>query len=483
MADIVLATFTARYSHSAFGLRCLAANMGDLADRTVVVEFDIGKAPLEAAEELLALEPRVLCLSVHVWNVAVTRDLVALLARVAPDLPVVLGGPEVAYELDAEPLVRHAACIVRGEGDLVVGPLCADLLAGRRPAETVLTAPPPDLANVALPYDRYTDEDVAHRVVYVETSRGCPFRCAYCMSSIDGPLRLYALDRLFPAFERLLARGVRHFKFVDRSFNVMAERAVAVLEFFRERYVEGLLVHVELMPCGLTPELRRALAAFPAGALHVEVGVQTFDVDVSRRVDRPLDPAAVVELLTFLRRDTGAVVHADLIVGLPGETVEVFARGFDRLAACRPHELQVGMLKRLRGTPLTELAPAWDLRFAPHPPYEVLQTSTMSFADIQRLRRFGRFVELLHNRGSFPTTTERLWTGSAFEGFSAAADGLFRRLGRSHGISLDKLAEALFDYLVDDGADSAAVARSLADDYRAAGRPRLPPWLRAMVPP
>ena len=175
MPEIVLATLNARYIHASFGLRCLRANLGELGADSALAEFTTSQRPLEIAEELLALQPRILGLGVYIWNVALTTALVALLKRLRPGLTIVLGGPEVSYECEQQEVVRLADHVITGEANLVFPGVCRQILAGHPPAAKIIPAAPPDVARLALPYDEYTDEDIAHRLVYVEASRGCPF--------------------------------------------------------------------------------------------------------------------------------------------------------------------------------------------------------------------------------------------------------------------------------------------------------------------
>ena len=195
------------------------------------------------------------------------------------------------------------------------------------PRSTIVSPPLPDFAQLALPYDLYTDEDVAHRVIYVEASRGCPFECEFCLSSLDVPVRNAPLDRFLAAMESLLDRGVQQFKFVDRTFNLNLKTSTSILQFFWERYRPGLFVHFEMIPDRLPASLREIITKFPPGALQFEVGIQTFNERVAALISRRQDNAKAEENLRWLRAETGVHVHADLIVGLPGEDLESFAGG------------------------------------------------------------------------------------------------------------------------------------------------------------
>lgn len=475
MADIVLATLNAKFIHAAFGLRYLLANLGELRSRAVLAEFDIHQRPLEIVERILSHRPRIVGLGVYIWNVRETTEVVALLKRLQPHLYVILGGPEISYETDQQEIARLADCVVAGEADLKFAEICRAALAGRPVGAKLIPAGLPDLGGLALPYDEYTEADIAHRIVYVEASRGCPFECEFCLSSLDIPVRQFPLDSFLAALERLLARGVHHFKFVDRTFNLNLRVSRAILEFFRARYVPGLFLHFEMVPDRLPASLREAIAAFPAGALQFEVGIQTFNADVAARISRRQDYARLEENMRFLREQTGVHIHADLIFGLPGETVESFAAGFDRLLALRPHEIQVGLLKRLRGTPIIRHDAEWGMVYSPLPPYELLQNKLVDFGSVQRLRRFARFWDLVANSGRFLATAVLLWEdeNSAFNAFLRFSDWLYGKTGRQHAIALPRLAGFIEEYLTAErGADAGQVEQSIRQDLERGIGPR-----------
>ncbi len=486
MPDLVLATLNAKYIHASFGLRYLLANLGELRPRAALVEFTLEHRPLDMAERLLALEPKVLGLGVYVWNVAPTTELVAVLKRLRPDLPIVLGGPEVSHETAGQSIVQLADYVVTGEADLAFAPLARQLLAGERPAAKILAAPVPDLAQVALPYDEYTDEDLAHRLVYVEASRGCPFECEFCLSSLDIPVRQFPLEPFLAAMDRLLARGLRHFKFVDRTFNLNLIASRRILEFFLERLCPDLFLHFEMVPDRMPEGLRELIVRFPPGVLQFEVGVQTFDPAVAAAISRRQDYEKMAENFRFLREHTGVHVHADLIAGLPGETWESFAAGFDRMVALQPQEIQVGILKRLRGAPIARHDAAWAMVYSPLPPYELLQNRLIDFPTMQRLRRFARFWDLIGNSGNFVATTPLVWAGegvSPFAAFLQLSEWLFAREGKHHGISLARLMERVFEWLLAQGRVAPAVAAAaLWADFQRAGRAELPPFLKPHLP-
>src|SRR5262245_33932072 len=314
MPDIILTTLNAKYLHASFGLRYLMANLGPLQPRARLMEFDIRQRPTDIAEPLLAQHPKIVGLGVYIWNVAPATELVALLKSLRPSLTVILGGPEVSYETDQQEIVRLADYVITGEADVKFAEVCALLLEEHsdrvsdpipRPrgktaaipgsrAGTVSTAPLPkiipaelpDFARLELPYSFYDPQDIAHRVIYVEASRGCPFTCEFCLSSLDVPVRQAPLPAFLQAMQQLLDRGARQFKFVDRTFNLNVEASRTILEFFLERHHPGRFYHFEMVPDRLPEALREVIARFPPGTLQFEIGVQTLNPAVGERIRR-----------------------------------------------------------------------------------------------------------------------------------------------------------------------------------------------------
>lgn len=483
MAEIVLATLNARFIHTAFGLRYLLANLGPLRSRAEIAEFEIHQPPAEIVESLLARQPRIIGLGIYIWNARPALDVVALLRRVAPHVRIVLGGPEVSHETEDQEIVRLADHTVTGEADIVFAELCRNLLEpGTTPVPRIVHAPLPDLSRVLLPYEDYTESDLAHRLIYVEASRGCPFTCEFCLSSLDVPVRPFPLPAFLDALRRLLDRGARQFKFVDRTFNLNLEASRGILRFFHEHWRDGMFLHFEMVPDRLPEPLREDLSWFPAGRVQLEIGIQSFNPEVCARIRRRQNVDRTEQNFRFLREHTGAHLHADLIAGLPGENLDSFADGFDRLLRLGPQEIQVGILKRLRGTPIVRHDAEWDMAYSPVPPYEILRNRDLDFATVQRLRRFARYWDLVANSGRFARTRDRIWAGhpSPFRRFLAFADWLYAELGQTHAIALDRLAHALYRWLTGPGGvDAPVAAADLAADWRRSGHRDLPAWLPA----
>jgi radical SAM superfamily enzyme YgiQ (UPF0313 family) len=497
MAEILIATLNAKYIHSAFGLRYLLANLGPLGDRAALAEFDINQRPVDIAEAILSHEPRILGLGVYIWNVTQTTELVSILKRVCPNLTIVLGGPEVSYEWEDQPVVRMADYLITGEADLAFRDLCAELLAGRSartgrhsatnaPHPFVIHATPPAFSELALPYDLYSDRDIAHRVLYVEASRGCPFSCEFCLSSLDIPVRQAPLDDFLQQMARLLDRGARQLKFVDRTFNLNVRYGREILRFLLERYRPGLFFHFELVPDRLPESFRELITRFPAGALQFEVGIQTFNETAAELIQRRQDYGRLEDNFRFLKSRTGVHLHSDLIVGLPGEGLESFGAGFDRLVGLGPEEIQVGILKRLRGTPITRHDTTWEMVYSSNAPYEILSNKLLDFSTVQRLKRFARFWDLVGNSGNFVQTTPLIWSvgeKSPFCGFLRFSDWLYGKVGRTDGIALVRLMELVFEFLVEEiGLPREHAARALFSDYTHGGRRDKPAFLKDFLP-
>ena len=463
--DIVFSTFNARYSHSSLALRCLRANLNALHDQSVIVEFDNRLSPQAAAEKLLTHNPTVILFSVYIWNLTVTAETVAILRTLRPELKIIIGGPEVSYEYNNLTLFHTADHLVCGEGERVIETLCQTLLSEKSRQDAgdtssvpqasslpkVITAPPANLKTVALPYNEYTTEDIAHRRIYVESSRGCPFLCEYCLSSLEAGVRFFPPERIFPEFGKLIERGVRIFKFLDRSFNINAAHAAAVLRFFLENRRDGMMLHLEWEPDHLPPTLEELIAKAPPGFLQLEVGVQTFNPEVAERIKRPLHAEQVEAHIRKLAALPSVHLHADLIAGLPGEPIESIAAGFDRLHACGPDEIQLGILKKLRGAPIARHDTEWQMIYNCSPPYDVLQTSTLSATELQQIRRFARYWDITVNNGRFPHSAPLIWQNqpSVFAAFMEWSEWLYAQTHTTYGFTPAQLAQRLEQFLTE----------------------------------
>lgn len=484
MNPILLATINAQYIHASLGLRYLLANLGEFRPQAKLAEFKLEQRPIDIVESLLAHDPKIIGLGVYIWNVVQTTEVVAMLKAVRPDVLVVLGGPEVSYECEEQRIVELADYVVTGQADLAFAQLCRELLAGERPVDKVIRAPVPKMDDLVMPYREYTDVDIANRLIYVEASRGCPFKCEFCLSSLDKTAWPFQLDTFLAELHALYERGVRHFKFVDRTFNLNIKASKRILDFFLERMTPGLFIHFELIPDHLPDALKESITKFPEGSLQFEIGIQSLNTEVQKNISRKQDDAQTAENLRWLREHTHAHLHADLIIGLPGETVASFGSGFDRLVQLNPHEIQVGILKRLRGTPIARHTDAFDMRYNPQPPYNILSNIHIDFATMQRLNRFARYWDMVGNSGRFVRTRALLLDDAPFTRFLAFSDWLFATAGQTHQIALDRLYNLVFDGLTTVFGVEADTARDLLSrDYYGAGAKGSPKFLGQPVGP
>ncbi len=502
MAEIVLAAFNARYAHSSFGARYLLANLGELQECAELLEFDLQVQPRIAAEKILACDPRIVGIGCYIWNIDLATKVAALLKAIHPEIKIILGGPEISYETETQEIFQYADHVVCGEGEIEFPKLCQqifhheDLKSTKNAGESneglrapsclrgkIIRTEPVDVSQIELPYDCYTDEDIAHRAIYVEASRGCPFHCEYCMSSLDPAVRYFPSPRFLSAMERLINRGARTFKFVDRTFNLDIGRALEILIFFRERYEPGMMLHFEVIPDRLPDELMEAVAACPPGMLQFEIGIQTFNEEVAHRIQRPLDIPKIETNLRRLREETGVHIHSDLIAGLPGEDLESFEAGFNQLLALNPQEIQLGILKRLRGAPIAKHSKDWKMVYSPHAPYEILQTSLIPFKELQRVNRFARYWNLTVNNGQFIHTAPLIWKDalSPFAAFMQWSDWLYAKTNSTGNIALLRLSKLLLKFLAEEkGLDEKTVAETLWRDYQRGNRPDVPGFLKKL---
>lgn len=470
-SDILLTTINATYQHCAFGLRYLYANLEELKSRAKIVEFTIQQKPRDMVESLLAHRPKIIGLGVYIWNTRESAELVALIKKIAPEVKIILGGPEVSYEAEDQPLCQKADYVVQGEGDFQFRELCRSVLDGNATTPKFSRGGLPDIQKIALPYSLYSDDDLKNRILYVEASRGCPYKCEFCLSSLDTAVRNFPLEAFLSEMGTLISRGARQFKFVDRTFNLSPAISSQILDFFLERAHLGLFLHFEMVPDRLPDPLKERIAKFPHGALQFEIGIQTWNPAVAKLISRRQDYEKVRENFGFLTEKTAVHIHADLIAGLPGEDLESFGRGFDALDALNPDEIQLGLLKRLKGTPILRHDEPWEMVYQDSPPFTVVRTKTMDFQTILKLERYSKFLDLYVNSGNFPNAMNRLKEvsrarGSWFWQFWDFAEFLNVRHPQRYAIALLNLVESAWIYFTEILKEDPALVRELLiQDY------------------
>ena len=481
MAAILLATINARYIHASLGLRWLCANLGELQPEARLLEFCLDDQPADMAEAILARKPRIVGLGVYIWNALQTQRLLSVLKQVAPNVLVVLGGPEVSH-LPLRVDFSQADYIIQGEGELSFARLCQELLKGQRPGEQIIAAVAPELSQLQLPYQLYTDADIAHRLIYVEASRGCPFGCEFCLSSLDKKVRSFDPALFLAALEELWQRGARTFKFVDRSFNISERNTLAILDFFLGKE-PPFHAHFEVVPDHFSQAVQERLRRFPAGGLQLEIGIQTLRPDVAAAIGRNLHMKKIRHNLQFLADQTSAHLHLDLIIGLPGESAADFGTGLNQLMGWCQGEIQLGILKKLSGTAINRHDQEHGMVYSTSPPYELLQNKLIPFAQMQELKRMARYWDLVYNSGNFRGTAPLLWPdGDVFRGFLAFSSWLFGQTRSTWKIALPRLAELLYQYLITQKvADPSEIANHLAQDILTVKGRVLPPVIREQV--
>ncbi|MGA9047019.1 DUF4080 domain-containing protein [Sulfuricurvum sp.] len=522
MISIVLTTLNARYAHTALGLRYLYANLNELQSEAKIVEFTMNEQIQSIAEDLLKHQPKIIGIGVYIWNAAQSAELIQTIKKVSPNTIIVLGGPEAGY-LPHRVDFSKADYIISGEGEIAFYELCKEILSTRHcgldPQSKILNqvqddkqphfikAPLPALKAINLPYTAYNDEDVAHRYIYVEASRGCPFECEFCLSSIDEKVRNFPLDQLLEEFEVLWQRGARSFKFIDRTFNLNMTFANRILDFFLSKE-PPYFAHFEVIPDHFPDILKEKIKQFPAGSLQLEIGIQTLDPIIAKGINRPLKLEKIFENLRFLENETSAHMHLDLIVGLPGETLEGFGRNLDLLVSLTHSEIQIGILKNLSGTTLSRHDKEHGMIYSDTPPYDILQNNLLSFAQIQKMKRFARFWDIFYNSGSFTKTVPLLWTSayighcgldpqseilnqvqddalalqddqitSVFSSFYAFSEWIYTQTLSTWKISLERQIALLHAYLIE-RYDKESVEAALIEDLSARPEKTIPFFLR-----
>ncbi len=447
---IILTTLNARYIHASLGLRYLYANLDELQSLAKIIEFTISLTTTDIVTEITKYHPKIVGFGVYIWNIQQTKKVVAELKQQNPDIVIIIGGPEVSYEFDNEPIFKLSDYLITGQADLMFKSLCEDILQNKSSFKKVIPAKPFLLDDLSAPYQFYNDEDIAHRVVYVEASRGCPFKCEFCLSSLDKTAYPFDLDQFLEQMDLLYKRGARTFKFVDRTFNLKISTSIRIVEFFLERINDNLFLHFELIPDNLPVPLKELLVTFPPGSLQFEIGIQTFTEEVQSLISRRQHNNQAKQNIRWLKLNTNTHLHTDLIFGLPGETLTSFADSFNQLLKLGPDEIQLGILKRLKGTPIIRHIENYKLKFSNQAPYEIISTNLIDELTMQRVTHFSKFWNSIANSGRFRESLPLIIDGNSFERFLILSDYLFSYFKRTHSIPLEQLFVALESYYSDD---------------------------------
>jgi len=479
MKNIILTTLNSRFTHTSIGLRYIYANMKELQASSQILEFSINDAVQTIAEKLLVHNPSIIGIGVYIWNVSFVAELIHILKKIKPELTIILGGPEVSHEPFRVNL-DDADFFIGGEGDIAFYKLCRNILDKTPPKEKTIKMTMPTLKEIELPYKYYTDDDIKNRYIYVEASRGCPFECEFCLSSMDEKVRAFDLDKLLEEFEILWQRGARNFKFIDRTFNLNIKTANRLLEFFLAKD-EQYFAHFEVIPDHFPDSIKANIKKFPHGALQLEIGIQTLNLEIANNISRQLKLDKIKENINFLEHETQAHIHLDLIVGLPGESLESFGNNLDKLVKMSSCEIQIGILKKLSGTYINRHDIEHGMVYSNIPPYDILKNNQLSFNDIQVMKRFSRFWDLTYNSGNFKQSIKLLWKNeSVYKNFFAFSAWAYTQTDSTWKISLIRLGELLFTYLFEiKKLDKQSIANLMLKDMMKLKGRSIPKYLKA----
>lgn len=460
---IVLTAINAKYIHSNLALRNFIAFTSDCSEHLVLKEYTINHAPDQILQGIYRELPDVLCISCYIWNISYVEALIREFHKLMPDVPIWLGGPEVSFE--SEVFLREhpeVTGIMRGEGEDTFAALARYYVYGSpeyledipgliffrdgKPFQTGESLPLP-LDRIPFCYDNV--DDLAHRIVYYESSRGCPFRCSYCLSSLEKTLRFRSLDLVKKELSFFVEQGIPQVKFVDRTFNCRHAHAMTIWQYIQKIDRGTTNFHFEVSADLFCEEELALLSSFRPGLIQLEIGVQSTNPATISEIHRQMDLPRLKEVVTRIRAWHNIHMHLDLIAGLPFEDYATFTKSFDEVFALAPNQLQLGFLKVLKGSYMYEHATEYGILFHETAPYEVLATKWLSYDDILRIKRVEEMVEVYYNSRQYELSIRLLTCmyTSAFE--------LFQRLGDyydSHGLfgcSHSRMArcEILLDFL------------------------------------
>lgn len=414
----LLTAVNAKYIHSNPAIYSLRAYAGEeMRPHIELAEYTVNQRMPDILADLYEKKPDAVGFSCYIWNWSLIRELIRELPKILPDTDLWLGGPEVSYDapeiLRAFPGVKG---IMVGEGEASFRDLMRWYVNGRGTLEEIggLCLPEGytprretiDLSALPFLYGEAGAELSAfdNRIIYYESSRGCPYRCTYCLSSIDKSVRLRDLTTVERELQFFLDRRVKQVKFVDRTFNCNREHAMAVWSYLHKHDNGVTNFHFEIAADRLTEEEIALLNRLRPGQVQLEIGVQSFHPKTLRAVCRTADVERLERVVAAIRQGHNIHIHLDLIAGLPYEDYVTFAESFHRVYAMRPEQLQLGFLKVLKGSPMAEQAAAYGIRYLDEPPYETLLTKWLSYGEMRRLKRVEEMVELYYNSGQFTHT-------------------------------------------------------------------------------
>ncbi len=489
---LLLTTLHSRYIHSSLALPCIAAACAAIPGLdTVIREHTVNERPEKVLVVLAREDADIIAFSCYIWNIEQTLKLAAELKLLHPHSYIILGGPEVSYgSLELMAANPQIDAIVHGEGEEAVRSLMELLTesSGRaisdeslaaigsisfRSGEEIIAAAEnaamKELDKLPSPFAAGL-VDTSKPLVYVETSRGCPFSCAFCLSSVEKGVRSFSTARIESDLLLLMQQRVDTIKLVDRTFNYDPVRAEQIWKFILANNRTSRF-HFEIAADLLTEANITLLKSVPARTFRFEIGVQSTTAAALARVERKFDQKKLFANISRLIAETAVTIHLDLVAGLPGEDFTGFTESLDLLLALKPHHIQAELLKMLKGTAIRKSAKENGYSFSPFPPYRILKSNALSFEDICRIEECAEALEVIYNSGRFAVTLEMLsrhhsltalFTAGRIAQEIAALGG--KHLAGSFGAVLG-LAEKLFPELIE------TIKETLCFDYCMAGHP------------
>ena len=439
---VLLAAVNAKYIHSNLAVYSLRAYAQEYCGETEIAEYTINQTIDDILTDIYLRQPDVLCLSCYLWNIPYVGQIAAEVPKILPHTQIWLGGPEVSYDA-ADALRRYpgVAGVMCGEGEATFLELMGYWeQQGRGDREGDLSEikgivyrdesgeirenplrPVLDLSSVPFAYGHIGD--FKNRIIYYESSRGCPFSCSYCLSSVDKCLRFRDIGMVKEELQFFIDHEVPQVKFVDRTFNCRHDHAMEVWTYIKEHDRGITNFHFEVAADLLDEDEIRLIRSMRPGLIQLEIGVQSVNRDTLREIRRTMDLDRVRDRVDRIREGRNVHQHLDLIAGLPFEGYESFARSFDTVYAMKPEQLQLGFLKVLKGSLMYERTEEYGLLYQDRPPYEVLRTKWLSYGEIIRLKRVEEMTEVYYNSGQFRHTMEYLLGkfGSPFSMYEALA--------------------------------------------------------------
>jgi len=459
--------------------------MGKLIEQTTILEFSVQIPITNMAEDILKENPKIIGIGIYIWNVKESLELIETIKALRSNIKIIIGGPEVSFEYENNPAFIASDYLIKGEADFEFYKLCSDILGGGSDKAflvKVFDGKIPDINAIKLPYNEYTNEDIDNKFVYIETSRGCPFSCDFCLSALDNTVRYFDLDIVIKAVHTLISRGAKRFKFIDRTFNLNPKRVLHVLKYLNSELEKrrDLFFHFEIVPDYLAENILPILSWFPEGAIQFEVGIQSFKTETLKLINRKQNLEQAATAIDYLVKHTNIMLLTDIIVGLPGEQLTDIEYSFNKLIKLHPNEIQVEILKRLKGAPIIKHTKTYGMIFSNTAPYEILENNILDFNTMQRLKRFAQLWNIFYNHGKFKNTMGVFIAkaDSVFLEFMKFSDWIYSQISSSHSIANERQSSFLFEYLLTNSlASKKEVFTALDADWHGLGTRKYPKFL------